>query len=113
IYDLIVVDNPWMIDFAEAGFLAELDDRIDNTTDYDAGDFFQPLVDITTVDGKRYGIPFYNYALGYIYRADLLDEAGLSVPTTLDELVSTSQALTTDDHAGIALQPERGYKIFE
>lgn len=112
-YDLIVVDNPWMDDFVDAGFLQPLDDRITTTTDYAAEDFFQPLVDITEVDGVRYGVPFYNYALGYLYRTDLYEEAGLSLPSTLDELVANSQALTTSERSGIAMQPQRGYKIFE
>lgn len=108
-YDLIVVDNPWMVDFAEAGFLEPLDQRIATTTDFDADDFYKPLSDITTVNDEQYAVPFYNYALGYIYRTDLVE----SPPETLDELVSTSQALNTADHAGLAMQPQRGYKIFE
>lgn len=112
-YDLIVVDNPWMVDFAQAGFLQPLDARIDSTSDYDADDFFDPLVDITTVDDTRYGVPFYNYALGYIYRTDLMDEADVAAPETLDELVTTVQKLDDADHAGIAMQPQRGYKVFE
>jgi multiple sugar transport system substrate-binding protein len=35
------------------------------------------------------------------------------VPTTLDELVTVSKALTTGDQTGLAMQPQRGYKIFE
>ena len=112
-YDLIIVDNPWMVDFAKANFLQPLDARIDGTPDYDAADFFTPLTDITTVDGKRYGVPFYNYALGYLYDTDDLAQAKLPVPTTLDELVSTSKALKVGDRAGMAMQPQRGYKIFE
>ncbi|MFD1714942.1 ABC transporter substrate-binding protein [Amnibacterium flavum] len=112
-YDLIVADNPWMVDFAQAGFLEPLDERIDSTTDYDADDFFTPLTDITTVDDVRYGVPFYNYALGYLYNTADYEEAGLSVPTTLDELVDDVQQLTTADRSGIAMQPQRGYKIFE
>lgn len=112
-YDLIVVDNPWMVDFANANFLQPLDSRIDSTPDYDAADFFTPLTDITTVDGVRYAVPFYNYALGYLYNADDLAAANQQVPTTLEDLVNTSKALRTDDRAGIAMQPQRGYKIFE
>ncbi|MEW5813367.1 MAG: sugar ABC transporter substrate-binding protein [Actinomycetota bacterium] len=112
-YDLIVVDNPWMVDFANAKFLQPLDARIDSTPDYDAADFFQPLTDITTVDGVRYAVPFYNYALGYLYNADDLAAANQQVPTTLDQLVSVSKALKTPERAGIAMQPQRGYKIFE
>lgn len=112
-YDLIVVDNPWMVDFAEAGFLEPLGERIESTPEYDAGDFFTPLTDITEVDGERYGVPFYNYALGYIYRTDLYEEAGLAEPTSLDELLKNVQALDSAQRAGIAMQPQRGYKIFE
>ncbi|GJJ18225.1 ABC transporter substrate-binding protein [Mycolicibacterium mageritense] len=112
-YDLIVVDNPWMDDFAAAGFLQPLNDRIANTTDYRADDFFPSLTAITDVDGTTYGVPFYNYALGYIYNTRDLAGAGLSVPTDLDALVSTSQRLKNADRAGIAMQPQRGYKIFE
>ncbi|PJK21054.1 ABC transporter substrate-binding protein [Mycolicibacterium goodii] len=112
-YDLIVVDNPWMDDFAEAGFLQPLNDRIAATTDFRPDDFFASLTDITDVDGTTYGVPFYNYALGYIYNKDDLAAAGASVPTDLDGLVRTSQQLKTADRAGIAMQPQRGYKIFE
>jgi ABC-type glycerol-3-phosphate transport system substrate-binding protein len=112
-YDLIIVDNPWMVDFAKANFLQPLDSRIDGTPDYDDADFFPSLTEIATVDGVKYGVPFYNYALGYLYNTDDLTEAKLQVPTTLDELVSTSKALKVGDRAGIAMQPQRGYKIFE
>ncbi|MGE2735427.1 ABC transporter substrate-binding protein [Mycolicibacterium vaccae] len=112
-YDLIVVDNPWMDDFAAAGFLEPLDERIDSTPDYRADDFFPSLTDITDVDGTTYGVPFYNYALGYIYNKDDLEASGQQVPTDLDALVATSQRLKTDARAGIAMQPQRGYKIFE
>ena len=112
-YDLIIVDNPWMVDFAKANFLQPLDSRIDSTPDYDDADFFKPLTDITEVDGVKYGVPFYNYALGYLYNADDLTAAKLPVPTSLDQLVSTSKALKVGDRAGIAMQPQRGYKIFE
>jgi len=112
-YDLVIVDNPWMVDFANAKFLQSLDARIDNTPDFDAADFFKPLTDIATVDNVRYGVPFYNYALGYLYNTDDLAQAKLEVPKTLDQLVSTSKALKVGDRAGIAMQPQRGYKIFE
>lgn len=112
-YDLIIVDNPWMVDFANAKFLQPLDSRIASTPGYDDADFFKPLTDIATVGGVKYGVPFYNYALGYLYNTDDLSQAKLEVPKTLDELVSTSKALKTADRAGMAMQPQRGYKIFE
>ncbi len=110
-YDLIVVDNSWVSDFVAAGFISPMDDRIDAVADYDAADFFTSLTNITKVDGVRYGVPFYNYALGYIYNTDMVSPA--DVPTSLDGLVSLSASLTTPDRAGLAMQPQTGYKIME
>ena len=108
-YDLAIIDNPWMGDFAKAGFLTPLDKYIKTTPNYDYQDFAPPLRAITEVNGQVYGIPFYNYALGLIYRKDLLP----TPPTTLDQLAADAKKLTTSSHAGIAMQPQRGYKAFE
>lgn len=110
-YDLIVIDNSWVNDFVAAGFIQPMDAQIDAVADYDAGDFFSSLTEITKVDDVRYGVPFYNYALGYIYNTDMVSAE--EVPTSLDELVSFSASLTEPDRAGLAMQPQTGYKIME
>lgn len=112
-YDLVVVDNPWMHDFAKAGFLEPLEGRIENTSDYAYDDFAEPLRKINEVDGQTYGVPFYNYALGLVYRKDLFKANDLEPPETMAELSAAAAKLTTDERAGIAMQPQRGYKIFE
>ncbi len=112
-YDIIILDNPWVDEFAHAGYLLPLDDRIAATKGYDYADFVGPLREIGEVDGKIYGVPYYNYALGLIVRQDLFDEQGIPVPTTLDDYVATVKKLTHDGFYGAAMQPQRGYKIFE
>lgn len=112
-YDMAIIDNPWMGDFAKAGFLKPLDDLIASTANYDYNDFSAPLRAIGEVDGKTYGVPFYNYGLGLIYRTDLLSAAGIAEPTTLDALAAAAKSLNSAARAGIAMQPQRGYKAFE
>jgi multiple sugar transport system substrate-binding protein len=112
-YDLIIVDNPWMYDFASGNFLEPLDGYIETTEGFSYEDFSEPLRDIAEVDGQTYGVPFYNYGLALIYRADLYEEAGLEPPGSLDEFVAGAEDLTTDGRAGVAMQPQKGYKIFE
>jgi multiple sugar transport system substrate-binding protein len=112
-YDMAIIDNPWMGDFAKAGFLKPLDEYIKNTPNYDYQDFSAPLRAIGEVDGKTYGVPFYNYGLGLIYRTDLFKTAGLAEPATLADLATAAKKLTTSKRAGIAMQPQRGYKAFE
>lgn len=114
IYDLIIVDNPWMYDLASGGYLEPLSERIENAgEDYNYDDFSEPLRNIAEVDGETYAIPFYNYALGLIYRKDLFEENNLATPNSLDELQRAVEQLTSDEMTGIAMQPQRGYKIFE
>lgn len=112
-YDLFATDNPWFTDFAHAGFIQPLDDRIKSTPGFDNRDYFKPLRDITTVDDKQYGVPYMNYAVGYMYRKDLYKQEGLGAPQNLDELLTNSKALTKDGSYGLAMQPQRGYKIME
>jgi ABC-type glycerol-3-phosphate transport system substrate-binding protein len=112
-YDMAIIDNPWVGDFAKAGFLKPLDDLIKSTDGYDYEDFSAPLRSIGEVDGKIYGVPFYNYGLGLIYRTDLFKSAGVAEPTTLDELAAAAKKLNSASRAGIAMQPQRGYKAFE
>jgi multiple sugar transport system substrate-binding protein len=108
-YDLAIIDNPWMGDFAKAGFLTPLDSYIQTTPDYDYQDIAAPLREIGEVDGHTYGVPFYNYGLGLIYRKDQLSQP----PQTLDELAADAASLDSETEAGIAMQPQRGYKAFE
>lgn len=112
-YDMIIVDNPWMYDFATGGFLQPLDDRIEAIEDYDFEDFSEPLRSIAEVEGETFGVPFYNYGLALIYRRDLYQQAGLEPPETLEDLQAAAAELTSGDRAGIAMQPQRGYKVFE
>lgn len=109
-YDIVVIDNPWMTDFANGGYLKELDDYIAGTEGYDYEDFAEPLREIGVVDGSTYGVPFYNYALSLIYRSDVIDEA----PSDIEEYRQLVADISSEgEMAGLAMQPQRGYKIFE
>jgi multiple sugar transport system substrate-binding protein len=109
-YDIVIVDNPWMVDFVNGGYLLPLDDRIAATEGYDYEDFAPPMRDIGEVDGQTYGVAFYNYALSLIFRSDLIDEA----PTDIEDYRQLVAELSADgDVSGLAMQPQRGYKIFE
>lgn len=48
-------------------------------------------------DGKHYTLTLSKNAVVLYYRADLMEQANLQVPTTWDEMVSVAKALTGDD----------------
>ena len=62
--------------------------------DYDFEDFAAGAVGTETVNGVLTGIPIVTEQEVLYYRKDLLEEAGLAVPTTLDELKAAAEALT-------------------
>lgn len=65
---------------------------------YDFADFADGAVGTTTVNGVLTGVPIVTEQEVLYYRKDLLEAAGLSVPTTLDELKAAAEALTDKDN---------------
>jgi len=61
---------------------------------YDFADFAAGAVGTTTVNGVLTGVPIVTEQEVLYYRKDLLEEAGLEVPKTLDELKAAAAALT-------------------
>ena len=88
--DVVELGNTQAQAFEAAGALADLTDK---KADLGGDDLLQSLVEAGTYDGKFYGVPYYAGARIVVYRTDLLEQAGLKVPTTLDEFVQTGIAL--------------------
>lgn len=53
----------------------------------DPSSFFSSSWKAGEVDGTAYSVPWYTFTYALIYRKDLADKAGLSAPTTLDQMV--------------------------
>ncbi|MDZ7799177.1 MAG: extracellular solute-binding protein [Trueperaceae bacterium] len=65
------------------------------------------------VNGSYYAVPQLGQQWGFYYRPSLLEEAGLTPPTTKDELVEAAQALTTDDVYGFAFGAGDNFTAYE
>lgn len=103
-YDITYIFPPDLATFADNGWLMPLDDYIEKYWDeYNFGDIPQYLWDAYTYDGHIYGVPSHQWAALLFARDDVIKDAGLEVPTTLDELVEVSSKLTTDDMSGLTL----------
>ena len=60
----------------------------------DGDQFVESTLEPLKIDGKLYGIPYNTNARALIYRKDVLEQYGLSVPKTWDELIETARAIT-------------------
>lgn len=110
--DLVILDNPWVEGLVGAAQLEPLDERI-AATGLDWDGYYPTLRSAAELDGRIWGVPFYSWTPGLVYRRDLWETAGLSAPGSLDELAAAAKALTTPEQAGIAMQPRAGYDLCE
>jgi multiple sugar transport system substrate-binding protein len=115
-YSAIVVDFYWVGEFTKAGWLQPLDDRI-AADKIDTSVYVPKMMDLVgKVDGVTYMLPFYNYAMGLLYRKDLLEDAAnkdafkakfgmdLGVPKTWDEYLKQVEFFTKDGMHGVVNQ---------
>lgn len=94
--DVYMVDQLWMAEFADNGFLAPLDDLL---TEDDRADFGATLASGTYKDSV-YALPFEVQTAWTFYRKDLLDKAGIAKPpATWDEFRDAAKR-TTDASTG-------------
>lgn len=83
--------------FVQNGWLANLDEYI--TADgYDWDDFQDgPVEAVTGEDGSVYGVPLVTEREVLYYNKDILEAAGVDVPTTLDEFAAAVEATHNPD----------------
>lgn len=85
--DLVETGNTQTALFASVGAFAPLDGQYETLG---GSKLIPSFVDAGTWEGHKYALPLYAGARGVYYRKDLLEKAGISVPTTLDELAQAA-----------------------
>lgn len=85
----------WLWNAAQDEMLVDLGEYIDNDTIGwgDQEEIRSSLLEGAQIEGVQYGIPFNKSTEMLFYNADMLEEYGVEVPTTLDELKAASQTI--------------------
>ena len=79
--------------FAKSGYFEDLGSDVKSDSNWDWKDYQKGPVNVTTYKGKVVGVPIITETEVLYYRKDLLQKAGLSVPTTLPELEADAKKL--------------------
>ena len=71
-------------------------------------------LDAYLVNGERWAVPFMAGTGLMTYRTDILEEAGLEVPETWEEMLEVAAAVHSDETAAIAMRavPGQGFNMF-
>jgi multiple sugar transport system substrate-binding protein len=91
--DLVRFDLPWTPEFAAAGKLEDLTEKVNAWGEID--DFYPGRLETVILDGKYYGVPSNSNNLALVYNKAMIEAAGITEPPkTWAELKDYAQRLT-------------------
>ena len=80
-YDVASISNYEVPFFSRNDWLAPLDEYVENDAEFDQADVLEPIAaGLTGEDGTIYAEPFYGESSFLMYRKDVFDELGLTMP---------------------------------
>lgn len=97
--DVTEIGNTQSPTFTNVGAFADISDMYDEL----GGDKLLPsFVEVGAVEGKNYTLPYYFGSRYMFYRKDIWQQAGVDVPTTLDEFNAAVKTITQANPRNIA-----------
>src|ERR1700682_1764527 len=92
-FDVLTIGTYEVPIWAKKGWLVPLDNL---GADYDVADLLPKIRDAVSVGGKLYAAPFYGESSMIMYRTDLFQKAGLTMPEkpTWDFVIDAAKKLT-------------------
>lgn len=91
-YDIISFDLPWIGELSENDAILPLN-KIIEREHYNSSDFHTAAWKGSRYNGRQYGIPIQPTTELLFYRTDLFSDAGLTSPTTADDVLFAAKTL--------------------
>ncbi len=110
-FDVVTIGMYETPQFGANGWLVGLNELAASTPNYDIDDLIPAVRSGLSVDGELYSSPFYAESSFLMYRADVMEEAGLTMPDapTWQEVADIAREIDTDEMAGICLRGKPGW----
>jgi sorbitol/mannitol transport system substrate-binding protein len=110
-YDVMTVGAYEVPIWAQNGWLTDVTERAESDTEYDVDDFFDPMRESVSLEDRMYAAPFYGESSFLMYRKDIFEEAGLTMPEepTWQEVADLAAQAEEGDRAGICLRGKPGW----
>src|SRR5919108_1198699 len=107
--DVVSIDVIWPTAFASANWVVPLNDVCPPD---EQKKYLDSMIWAMTVQGKIYGIPWYNDIGNLYYRKELLDHAGAQPPKTWQDMVEIAKKLhKPPDLYGVAYTMRQGEQL--
>ena len=99
--DLLYLNDSTFLSFAKNGWLRPLDDLFEKyQEEFGLDDFTEAALETFTYEGHLYVIPHTINTQLFFYRQDLLEEAGKTPPTTIDDYKTLATEMNSPLRAG-------------
>lgn len=110
-FDVVMIGMYEAPQFGDSGWLTNLDDYAEADADYDVDDLIPAVKAGLSTDEGLWAAPFYAESSFVMYREDLLEAAGQTMPEapTWDEVAEIARAVDSEDVAGICLRGKPGW----
>ncbi|MEM9514394.1 MAG: sugar ABC transporter substrate-binding protein [Actinomycetota bacterium] len=110
-FDVVMIGMFEAPQFGANGWLFDLNAFAEETPEWNGDDIIPAVRGGLSFDGDLFAAPFYAESSFIMYRQDVLDEAGLTMPDapTWDEVAEIARAVDSDDMAGICLRGKPGW----
>lgn len=109
-YDLLMIDDPWMPEFCEAGMLYNL-----TAAGYtDDADFVKQSLDIGKypyAEGDTYALPFAGNVTLLFYNQEVLDSVNAEVPDNWEDLLAVATQVKGSGKLGYVVRGQQGNPI--
>ncbi len=110
-FDVVMIGMFEAPQFGRNGWLADLNQYAADDAEYMVDDIFPTVRDGLSYEGGLYAAPFYAESSFVMYRKDVLDEAGITMPEapTWAEVADIARQIDSPDMAGICLRGKPGW----
>lgn len=110
-FDVVMISNYETPQWAANGWLVNLAPYMRATEGYDQADIIPSLQKSLSYQGDMYSVPFYGESSFLMYRRDLFEQAGITMPErpTWEQVAGYAAKLDTDDQSGICLRGKPGW----
>lgn len=88
--DVMTIEYDHLAEYVSLGAVQAIEEFVEPSA-FDA--YPTSMVDLVTLDGIRWGLPYDAAPMLFYYRQDILDAAGISVPRTWEEFEASAAAL--------------------
>src|SRR5918992_2208737 len=110
-FDVVMIGTYEAPIWGRNDWLTDLNQYTSTDSEYDVDDLMPAVRKGLSADGKLYAVPFYGESSFLMYRKDLFEQAGLTMPErpTWTQVADFARQLETPDRAGICLRGLPGW----